>query len=295
LHLNKKYKLAMFLLLPVGVILLVLFIARSHGIAVLQPEGLIAHKEYRLLVFASLLSALVVVPVFAMMFYIAWKYREGNPRAKYSPDWDHDRRAETVWWGLPLVLILILSVVTWQTSHDLDPFRPINSNVKPVTIQVVAMQWKWLFIYPEQNIASVNYVQFPANTPINFEITADAPMNSFWIPKLGGQMYAMSGMSTELHLMADQPGTYEGVSANISGKGFADMHFIARSSSSADFDKWVDEAKTLTQTMDMATYDQLSKPSENVSPTYYASADENLYHYVMSKPLTPGFDSLEIN
>ena len=132
------------------------------------------------------LSLIVVIPVYIMLFLFAWKYREGNTKAKYSPDWDHSALLETIWWTVPLLLITILSVVTWNSSHDLDPFRPLNSSVKPVKIQVVALQWKWLFIYPEQNIASVNYVEFPVNTPVDFEITADAPMNSFWIPQVGG-------------------------------------------------------------------------------------------------------------
>lgn len=287
MHLNKKYKLALFLLLPLGVIIVVLAIAHSHGIAVLQPEGQIAHKQRQLLIFATVLSLLVVIPVFAMTFYIAWKYREGNADARYSPEWDHDRRAETIWWVVPLILIIILSIVTWQSSHALDPFKPINSSVKPITIQVVALQWKWLFIYPEQNIATVNYVRFPAGTPINFEITADAPMNSFWIPKLGGQMYAMSGMSTQLHLMADSPGSYEGLSANISGQGFAGMRFTATSTSQAEFDQWVESIKQSAVYLNYAAYERLAVPSENEPIYSYSSVDESLYSTVMMKPLMP--------
>src|SRR5688572_21939694 len=171
------------------------------NVAVLEPAGSIAERQRGLIIFASLLSLIVVVPVFALTFYIAWKYRASNKKAKYTPDWDHHTGIEALWWAIPLALITILSVITYKTSHELDPFRPIASDKKPLTVQVVALQWKWLFIYPEQNIASVNFVQFPEDRPVNFQITSDAPMNSFWIPQLGGQMYAMSGMNTKLHLI----------------------------------------------------------------------------------------------
>ena len=177
------------------------------------------------MIFAALLSLVVVIPVFAMTIYIVWRYRESNQKAKYSPDWDHNSKVETIWWLIPTLLIVVLSVVTWNSSHSLDPFKPIKSSVKPLRVQVIALQWKWLFIYPEQGVASTNILELPVDRPINFEVTADAPMNSFWIPQLGGQIYAMAGMSTQLHLMASEAGTYAGASANLSGKGFAKMKF----------------------------------------------------------------------
>ncbi len=239
------------------------------------------------MIFASLLSLVVVIPVFGLTFWIAWKYRASNTRARYRPDWDGSRVLEAIWWLVPLVLIMVLSVVTWKSSHDLDPFRPLSSNVKPLTVQVVALDWKWLFIYPEQHIASVNYLQFPVGTPLNFQITADAPMNSFWIPKLGGQIYAMAGMSTELHLMADTPGTFPGSSANISGRGFAGMTFEAKASSGAEFRDWVNMIKRSPRTLDESTYRVLAKPSENNPHAYYTANDHNLYDKVVLQYMSP--------
>lgn len=284
---NKKSTLALFWLLPAAVILLALLVAHGHGTAVLSPAGVVGQKERNLMLVAALLSLIVVLPVFGLTFWIAWKYRAGNTKAHYRPDFHGSRRLETIWWLVPLALISVLSVVTWQSSHDLDPFKSLNSSVKPLKIQVVALDWKWLFIYPDQHIASVNFLQVPVNTPLNFQITADAPMNSFWIPKLGGQIYAMSGMSTQLHLMADKPGDYQGSSANISGRGFAGMKFIARASSETDYRTWVNQVKQSPRTLDETTYRQLAQPSENTKPVYYTADDQNLYDKVVLQYMTP--------
>jgi cytochrome o ubiquinol oxidase subunit II len=188
---------------------------------------------------------------------------------------------------VPLILISILAVITWKSSHDLDPFKPLNSSTPPMTIQVVSLQWKWLFIYPKQNIATVNLVQFPVNTPISFEITSDAPMNSFWIPQLGGQIYAMSGMSTHLQLMASQPGEYRGESANISGAGFAGMHFSAKASSAADFDQWVQLVRLTKGSLSDAAYNKLAAPTQNDPVSYYSSVSNGLYNTVVDKYMAP--------
>jgi len=217
----KKYKPLLGVVLLLGIVLLFATLIRGHTVAVFDSKGLIADKQRRLIITTVLLSLIVVVPVYVMAFAIAIRYRDSNKTAKYTPDWDHSRILEFIWWAVPCAIILVLAIITWNSSHDLDPFKALKSDKKPLTIEVVALQWKWLFIYPEQGIASVNLVGLPVDTPINFEITSDAPMNSFWLPQLGGQVYAMSGMSSELHLMADEPGTYNGVSANISGEGFA--------------------------------------------------------------------------
>ncbi|HEY5806112.1 MAG TPA: ubiquinol oxidase subunit II, partial [Candidatus Saccharimonadales bacterium] len=217
-------------------------LALRGTVAILEPKGLIALQQRDLIFFTALLSLLVIVPVYALTIFIVWKYRAVNKKTKYTPDWDGHKGIEALWWTVPCAIILVLSVVTWQTSHKLDPYQPIRSPKKPLTIQVVALEWKWLFIYPEQNIATVNYFQIPENTPINFEITSDAPMNSFWIPQLGSQIYAMPGMTTTLNLIADEPGKYNGASANISGAGFASMRFVAEAVPRADFDNWVAKA-----------------------------------------------------
>lgn len=285
---SKKYKLPLLVLLMLGGVSLLALFLHSSSVAVLNPKGTIAHEQSKLIVITALLSLVVVIPVYALTFYIAWKYREGNRGAKYRPNHDHDRKAETIWWLVPLALITILAVITWISTHRLDPFRPLDSDKKPLTIRVVALEWKWLFIYPEQNIATLNYVQFPEKTPVRFEITADAPMNSFWIPQLGGQIYAMAGMSTHLHLEASETGSFRGASANISGEGFAGMKFTARATSDAEFDKWLLAVRRSPLALSAAVYDQLAKPSKDNPPLNYSSTDKDLYDKVIMKYTTPG-------
>lgn len=280
---SKKSRATLFGLPAAGFILLAAWYLRHTSIPVLEPKGPVAHKELNLLLIGLGLSLIVVIPVFGLLFTFAWKYRESNTKAKYSPDLDGSRIAETVWWVVPTVLILIISILTWNSSHQLDPYKPLASKTPQITIQVVALDWKWLFIYPEQHIATVNFVQFPKDTPVNFEVTADAPMNSFWIPQLGGQIYAMPGMATDLHLMASQYGTFNGSSANISGSGFAGMAFKARSSSQADFDRWVRSVKQSGSDLTMRQYDQLAEPSKYNPVTYYAAAQSDLYDRVIMK------------
>jgi cytochrome o ubiquinol oxidase subunit 2 len=273
--------------LLLAVVLLVFAIIHGHPVQVLEPKGSIGQQERQLIEFALLLSVIVVVPVFAMLFIFAWKYRDTNPKkTKYSPDWDHNVFIEAIWWLVPSVLILILSVVAWNSSHKLDPFKPLAGS-KPLKIQVIALNWKWLFIYPEQNIATVNYVQLPTNTPVSFNITADAPMNSFWIPQLGGQVYAMPGMATQLHLDATAPGSYHGSSANISGQGFAGMTFTAKATSQPQFKKWVKSVQRSPRKLDFKAYDQLAQPSENNPPAYYARVAPRLYDIVIMKYMEP--------
>lgn len=266
-----------------GLVGILIVIFKDANIPVLMPKGIIAEKERQLVFIAVALSMIVVIPVFIMLFVIAWRYREQNTKATYSPDWDSNKWIETLWWGVPLVIITILGVITWQSSHELDPFKPLSSATKPVKIEVVALQWKWLFIYPDYGVASVNEVSFPAHSPIDFEITADAPMNSFWIPSLGSQVYAMTGMSTQLHLQADQEGTYPGRSANISGEGFADMSFSAVASSQKGFDEWVKQAKQSGKNLDAGTYASLAKPGSESAPSFYTLKQTDLYDTIVMK------------
>jgi cytochrome o ubiquinol oxidase subunit 2 len=251
-------------------------------IALLQPAGTIAEQQRDLILFASALGLLVILPVFALLFFILWRYRDGNVRATYAPEWDGSKKLESIWWGIPMAIILVLAIVTWNTSHSLDPYRPL-AGAKPVTVQVVALQWKWLFIYPEQNIATVNYLKIPHDIPIEFKITSDAPMNSFWIPQLGGQVYAMPGMETKLHLMADEPGVYQGMSANISGEGFSGMRFTVDSVSNQEFNNWVQTVWQSPMSLTQYAYDNLVKPSSNEPITLYASRDQDLYNTVIEK------------
>lgn len=282
------------ILLPIVVIATLLALGivyvsqHASGVQVLNTKGIIGDRERGLMIFTALLSLVVVIPVFAMTFWIVWKYRAGNKKATYTPEADHNRVIETVWWGVPIVIISILAVVAWQSSHQLDPYQPLGKQGQSMTIQVVALDWKWLFIYPKEHVASVNFVEFPVNTPVNFEITADAPMNSLWIPQLGGQVYAMPGMSTELHLEASAIGDYHGSSANISGKGFAGMRFIARASSQKDYAAWLSSSQKSNTDLSAATYSQLAQPSENVQPATYRLSDDSLYGTIVMKYMMPG-------
>lgn len=282
---SRKSKYIIFILVSLIIAFAITLLFTGNNIPVLNPKGEIAQKQYDLLVFATLLSLIVVVPVFAMAFYIPWKYREGNKsKKKYQPNWDSNKWIEGIWWGVPIILITILSVVTWKSTHELDPFKPIDAKEKPLTIQAVALEWKWLFIYPEQSIATVNYIQFPVDRPLNFQITADAPMNALWIPNLGGQMYAMNGMSTQLNLIANEPGDYRGLSTNISGRGFADMNFTARASSHTEFEQWVDAAKIAPRNLDANEYNKLRGPNDSpVEPAYYVLKDQNLYYKIIER------------
>jgi cytochrome o ubiquinol oxidase subunit 2 len=280
---SKKYKIAGLTILLLGIGLLTALYLNRYNLGILEPKGLIAAKERNLMIATVLLSTLVVIPVFVLTAVICWRYRENNRNATYTPDWDKNNKLEALWWGLPCALILILAVITWQSSHDLDPFKPLASSKKPLTVQVIALQWKWLFIYPDQRIATVNYVQFPKNTPVNFVITADAPMNSFWIPQLGGQIYAMAGMSTQSHLMASETGSFKGSSANLSGKGFASMKFTAVSSTQADFNAWVKATQKSPTSLTQESYTKLARPSENTPASNFVAYHADLYDTVIAK------------
>lgn len=255
---------------------------------VLDPKGIIASDEKLLLVTAVGLMLLVVIPVILLNFYFAWKYRASNTKAKYSPEFAHSTILEIVWWTIPIIIIAILGTITWITSHNYDPYRPLNSKVKPLVIQVIAMNWKWFFIYPDQNIATVNFVQMPVNVPVEFDITADAaPMNSFQIPQLAGQIYAMPGMRTELHLMANHMGDFAGISANYSGIGFAGMTFTARATSQADFDTWVKNIQKSNKPLTADGYKQLLLPSENNPVATYSAVPKDLFNNVLMSYMMP--------
>jgi cytochrome o ubiquinol oxidase subunit II len=284
---SKKQKLGGLGVLVIVILGLLTWHLHDSTVAILEPRGTIGSQEKHLIIIAVLLSLVVVIPVYAMLIGFSLKYREGNKNARYEPSFDHSRAIETVWWGVPIVLITILGVITWHSSHQLDPFKPLSSKKTPLKIQVIALQWKWLFIYPKQNVASVNYAEIPINTPVRFEITSDAPMNSFWVPQLGGQIYAMSGMATNLNLEAGQAGSYHGTSANISGDGFSGMDFIIKANSRPVFDTWVGSMKKNHNDLSAIAYRQLSAPSQNTPVKYYSSADSGLFNSVVDKFLAP--------
>lgn len=288
---NKKPVL--FILLFAAFVLLIFLLMQPlevkyfGEVSLLDPKGFIALKERNLLFIIQALMLLVVIPVYVLTFIFSWKYRADNHKAAYTPDWDDNRLAEYIWWGVPCLLVIMISVLTWIKTHELDPYKPIESQKKALTIQAVALQWKWLFIYPEEKIATVNFVQFPKETPIHFEITADAPMNSFWIPQLSSQIYAMPSMRTQLNLIANEEGDFRGSSANISGKGFAGMHFITRASSDESFQHWVQSAQQTSEILNWEAYQELAKPSENHQVTLYQLKEEKLFDNILMKYMVP--------
>ncbi len=286
-----------FILGVIGATLFVcLLIFLSAGnIAVLNPKGMIALAEKNLLITATLLMMIVIVPVFIMLFVFAWRYRAGNTKAKYAPEFAHSLPIEIVWWAIPIIIIAILGTITWKTTHYLDPYKPLVSDVKPMTIQVVALDWKWLFIYPEQNIATVNVVAIPVDVPIRFEITADAPMNSFWIPELGGQIYAMAGMNTRINLIANKVGDFPGLSANFSGAGFSGMKFITQVRTQSEFDEWVIKVKESPNALTEDEYDLLALPSENNPVAFYSTTTEGLFESIIMKFMEPKTDGGTVN
>ncbi|AVG18522.1 ubiquinol oxidase subunit II [Chromobacterium vaccinii] len=251
---------------------------------ILDPKGQIAAEQKSLILTATALMLLVVIPVIVMTLVFAWKYRASNKEAAYEPKWSHSTKIEIVVWLIPCIIIAFLATLTWKSTHKLDPYRPLESDKKAIQVQVVALNWKWLFIYPEQQIASVNELVFPADTPVSFKITSDAAMNSFFIPQLGGQIYAMAGMQTQLHLIANEPGTYKGFSANYSGAGFSGMKFNAVATKTpAEFEAWVAKAKASGKALDAPSYLKLLKPSENNAVEYYASTTPYLFEAVQHK------------
>jgi cytochrome o ubiquinol oxidase subunit 2 len=284
---SKIYKLAFFIVSLLALFLVVGWFVHNSDIAVLNPKGAIAQRELDLIIQATLLMLIVVIPVFILMIAIACRYRASNSKAKYAPDWDHSHLVEFIWWAIPFVIVLVLSVITWKSSFELDPFKPLQASTKPLTIQAVALQWKWLFIYPEQKIATVNFIQFPKDTPLNFEVTADAPMNSFWIPQLGGQVYAMPGMKAKLHLIAHQLGSFRGSSANFSGEGFAGMKFTAEATSSEDFERWVEKVKQSPKQLSLKEYKKLILPTQNSSADTYTLQKENLFDWIIMSYMMP--------
>jgi cytochrome o ubiquinol oxidase subunit 2 len=281
---SKKYILLTIFLSTIALVITGLLFQNSDSIAMLNPKGMIALKERDLMIIATILMLIVVIPVFILTAAIAWEYRATNKESKYTPEWDYNLTAESVWWGFPCIIIAILSFVSWQSTHELDPYKPLQSPVKPLTIQVVALQWKWLFIYPEQNIATINYLQIPVQTPINFQITADAPMNSFWIPELGGQIYAMPGMKTKLHLIADDIGLFRGCSANISGEGYSGMYFDVKATHANDFEDWVKSVKK-SLPLDVKEYKTLAEPSSYVPVALFTLGKADLFDWIAMIPM----------
>jgi cytochrome o ubiquinol oxidase subunit II len=257
---------------------------------VLDPKGPVASAE-RLILFDSLgiMLAIVIPTILATVGFAFW-FRSSNRRARYMPEFTYSGRLELLVWSIPAMTVLLVGGVAWVGAHDLDPRKPITSAVKPVTVQVVSLDWKWLFIYPDQGIATVNQLTIPVGTPINLELTSSGVMNSFFVPQLGSQIYTMAGMATRLQLQADQSGTYRGLSAQFSGEGFADMRFTVDAVSADQFAQWVVATHGAGPALNEDTYADLAKPSKAVVPFAYRTVAPDLFNSILSvrmRPTTP--------
>ncbi|WBS00348.1 ubiquinol oxidase subunit II [Pseudoduganella sp. SL102] len=264
---------------------------------VLNPSGDIAAQQAHLVIVSFLLMCLIVVPVIALTLWFAWRYRQSNTSAKYDPDWDHSTKLELVIWGVPLLLIIVLGLITWISTHLLDPYRPLQrldenrplpADVRPLEVQVVALDWKWLFIYPEQGIATVNELATPIDRPVKFRMTASSVMNAFYIPAMAGMIYTMPAMETQLNAVMNKPGTYDGFSSNYSGAGFTHMRFKYHAMNHADFDAYVAKVKAEGGSLERADYMQLAKPSEKDPVRRWATVDKTLYDAILNLCVEPG-------
>jgi cytochrome o ubiquinol oxidase subunit 2 len=249
---------------------------------VLDPKGPIAQAERQILFNALGIMLAIVIPVILATLGFAFWFRASNERARYRPDFTYSGRLELLVWSIPGMTVLLVGGVAWIGAHDLDPGKPISSAVKPVNVQVVSLDWKWLFIYPEQGIASVNKLVVPVGTPISFELTSSSVMNSFFVPQLGSQIYAMSGMATRLHLQADHLGTYAGISAMFSGDGFPDMHFTVDAVTDDRFAQWVRQTRETGSVLDQQGYADLVKPSKAVAPFTYRGVAPDLFGSIVN-------------
>lgn len=264
----------------------ILFISGCNS-ALLDPKGIVGIQEKELIITALLLMLIVVIPVILMTVYFSYKYRSSNTEAKYEPEWAHSTKVEVIVWAVPIIIIVILGIITWRTTHELEQSKPLVSDVKPMTIEVISLDWKWLFIYPEQGIATLNYVVFPKDVPVQFKVTSDNIMNSFFIPRLGSQIYAMPGMMTKVHLIANEANDYKGISASYSGAGFSGMKFTAHvTETRKEFGEWAKRLKHKDGALVMSDFDayrELAKPSENVPVTYYSSVPAHLFSDVVKQ------------
>jgi cytochrome o ubiquinol oxidase subunit 2 len=267
-----------------GLTVVIAAIVHGNNIALLDSRGMVAHEQRKLLVMVVALLMVIAIPSLFLVYFTAWKYRESNVKVQSRSRTKSNKILVSIIWLVPSIFALLLATIMWPATHRLDPKQTIDADAKPITIQVISMRWKWVFIYPEQHIATVNYVQIPEHTPVKFMLTADeAPMSSFWIPNLGGQLYTMTGHSNQLNLVGDTQGDYVGSSAEINGAGFADMKFTARVSPKSAFDFWLNEARLSGKTLSETEYQQLLKPSEKNPTVLYGDVDNTLYDRVLMK------------
>ncbi|MBU6246814.1 MAG: ubiquinol oxidase subunit II [Xanthomonadaceae bacterium] len=275
---------------------LALMLGGCH-LVLLNPAGDVARQQRDLMIASVILMLLIIVPVLIAIGVIAWRYRASNTAAEYDPEWDHSTQLELVVWAAPLLIIIALGAMTWIGTHQLDPYRPLSRvddgkalalDARPLEVEVVSLDWKWLFFYPQYGIATVNQLAAPVDAPISFKLTSTTMMNSFFVPSLAGQVYTMPGMQTVLHAVINKPGDFDGFSSNYSGHGFTDMRFRFLGMSTADFSKWVAKVRASGTTLDRAAFDKLKLPSRAEPVHYFAHYSADLYQQILNRCVDPG-------
>ncbi len=251
-------------------------------LGVLNPKGVITYQERELLFDALALMLIVVIPVIIMSFAFVLRYRASYKTSEYQPKWSHNLFLESIWWGVPCIIIVILGIITWKKTHELDPYRKINIPGKPMLIKAVALPWKWLFIYPEYHIATINFLEIPRNRQVEFWLTSDnVAMSAFFIPQLGSQIYTMAGMRTRLHLLATKAGTYDGLNAQYNGDGFSDMHFKVNVVTADAMESWIHKIKQSPHHLTITEYQKLTQPSTASPVIYYSSFQSGLFEHII--------------
>jgi len=260
---------------------------------ILDPQGPIGAADKTILIDSLAIMLAIVLPTIVAVFGFAFWFRASNSKARYLPDWAYSGRIELVVWSIPTLTIILLGGVAWIGAHQLDPAKPVEGSGKPLTIQAVSLDWKWLFLYPDQQVATINTLTVPAGVPLRFELTSSSVMNVFFIPQFGSMIYTMNGMATQLNLRADRPGTFGGLSAHFSGDGFSDMHFDVHVVPSEQFSKWAQDASRADKSLDERSYGEIAKPSMKSQPAIYRLADPQLFHSIVTQklPPSPGFQA----
>lgn len=277
------------MLTPVLIMLMAVMLSGcGEQFIVLDPKGPIGESQKDLIYFSTILCSVIIVPVLILTAIIVWRYRDKpGSKAPYNPNWEHSTKLEITWWTIPIIAILILAIVTVKYTYALEPSKPIESAKEPITIQVTSLDWKWLFKYPDEDIATVNYIKIPEDVPIKFQLTSDTAMNSFWVPQLGGQIYTMSGMAMTLFLQADEQGSYFGSGANFTGKDFAQMTFKVDATSEEEYKAWIEEVKAKSPSLTMEGFEKLTEPGTS-DVQLFSSFPEGLFNKIVKQYVNGG-------
>lgn len=258
------------------------------GWVLFDSKGSVGLQERDLIILCIGLMLIVVIPAIVLSFVFPWRYRASNPKATYAPEWSHSTRIELVVWGVPLIIIVTLAAIVWKSTHELDPYRPLDVPGQPINVEVIATDWKWIFVYPDLGIATINQLVFPAHRQVAFSITSNSTMGTFFIPQLGGQIYAMAGMRTQLHLMAKEEGQFRGMSGNFNGPGFSDMKFVATATTEEGFERWVKQVRTSPVTLDYDTFRKVAQPSQGNGVVHFSQVQPGLFKDVIDQFVGPG-------